>query len=257
MKKKNYDKYNEEEIINLKEGGAILHRILRDLEKEFVPGIKTIEIDVMAEKAILAAGCVPVFKNYKPVGAKYPFPASSCISINEEVAHGLPGERVIKEGDIVSLDIGLRYKGLVVDSAISFGVGAITEREQKLIDVTRVACDIGIAQIKSGVYINEIGKAIEKYVKKEGFNVVAILCGHAVGREVHSDPYIPHIDMGEKGERLEEGMVLAIEPHISTGNGRISLSKKDDWTYLSDDKGKTAQFEHTVLVTKDGFEVLT
>jgi methionyl aminopeptidase len=257
MKKAEFSTYNEKEIEILRRGGEILHRILRNAKDYFVPGVRTIDIDVKIESDIRSAGAEPVFKNYKPEGAKYPFPASSCISINEEVAHGLPGERVVKFGDLVSLDVGIRYGGFVVDSAISFGVGELTVREKRLIDITEIACNKGIEKIKAGAHVNDIGKVIEEYVRSTGFTVVDILCGHAVGRSVHEEPYIPHIDMGYKGEMLKEGMVVAIEPHISTGNGKIYLNPKDNWTYLSKDGAKTAQFEHTVLVKKDGFEVLT
>jgi methionyl aminopeptidase len=255
--KKKFTTYNEEEIKILKEGGKILNQILLETKDFCTEGKTTKEIDLFAEQKIISQNAIPVFKNYTPTGASYPFPACICISINEEVAHGIPSNRILKKGDIVSLDIGIRFGGLVVDSAISFGIGEVSDKEKKLLKVTEIALNLGIEKVKAGENVNEIGKVIESYVKKEGFSVVGILCGHAVGKKIHEEPYIPHIDMGYKAETLLEGMVIAIEPHISMGNGRIHLSKKDDYTYISDDGSKTAQFEHTILVTKKGFEILT
>jgi methionyl aminopeptidase len=242
------------------------------LKKEFIEGRTTWEIDELAEQMIKEMGDIPVFKNYKPTGAKYAFPCTICISINDEVAHGIPSKnKIIKNGDLVSIDLGLRHKGLVVDSAISFLVGEEngfgTMPEKKLLSVTKKAMEIGIDNCLAGNYVNDIGKAIEEYVISESkilqkiagkkIEIVDILCGHAVGRVVHAEPLIPHVDMGKKGEKLSEGMVLAIEPHIALGNGDIYLSKEDDWTYKTRDKSKTAQFEHTILITKDGPIILT
>lgn len=257
MKKSKFDIYTNEEIEILRAGGKILHDLLRDFQKEFVPGRTTGEIDKMVEKAILDKGCIPVFKNYTPFGAGYPYPASSCISINEEVTHGIPGDRVIQDGDLVAFDVGIKYQGFVLDSAISFGVGNITDKEKKLIQVGEAALDVAISQIKSGVRTRVIGVATDKFVRSSGFRVSADLCGHGVGRKIHSEPIIPHIDIGEKGDLLEEGMVIAIEPHVSMGSGDIILKKGNDYTCYAKDGAKAVQFEHTVLVTKDGFEVLT
>lgn len=250
-------KYSEKEIEILKEGGKRLAHILNVLGENCVPGMVAKELDSLAEKMILKNGDIPVFKNYKPVGADYPFPASLCVSINDVVAHGIPKDEILKEGDVVSLDLGLRHNGLVVDSAISVIVGKGSEREQKLLEVTKIALEIGIDKCRHGARINDIGVAIEKYVKSEGFTVVDILCGHAVGKEIHSEPIIPHVDMGEKGEKIKVGMVLAIEPHISMGSGQISLSPKDRWSYVADDGAKSAQFEHTILVTEGDPVILT
>ncbi len=252
-------KYTEKEIETLKEGGRRLAHILEMLGQNCVPGMKALDLDLLAEKMILENGDIPVFKNYKPRGAQYPFPASLCVSINDVVAHGIPKDQILQEGDVVSLDLGLRHNGLVVDSAISVVVGDHSKfpEEVRLLDVTRKALQIGIDNCKAGGNINDIGIAIEKFVTLSGFTVVDILCGHAVGREIHSEPIIPHIDMGEKGEKIKEGMVLAIEPHLSMGNGQISLSTKDSWSYTADDGAKSAQFEHTILVTKDGAIILT
>jgi methionyl aminopeptidase len=187
------------------------------------------------------------------------------VSINDVVAHGIPKEEILKEGDVVSLDLGLRHEGLVVDSAISILVGQAKNfpEESKLREATKKALDIRIAKCVPGNRVNDVGIAIESFLKdfnKENnvnFSVVDILCGHAVGREIHSEPIIPHADFGPGGERIKEGMVLAIEPHISVGNGQISLSSKDAWSYIADDSTKAAQFEHTILVTKENPVILT
>jgi methionyl aminopeptidase len=258
-------KYSEKEIEILKEGGRRLAHILEVLGQNCVEGMVAKKLDELAEKMILENGDIPVFKNYKPYGAVYPFPASLCVSINDVVAHGIPNDQILKAGDVVSLDLGLRHNGLVVDSAISVLVhpsgGWVPE--QKLLEVTKKALEVGIDKCRIGNDVNEVGKAIEKFVEKFSeesginFTVVDILCGHAVGKEIHSEPIIPHVDMGEKGGKIKEGMVLAIEPHISLGSGMISLSRKDAWSYLADDGAKAAQFEHTILVTKDGPVLLT
>jgi methionyl aminopeptidase len=232
------------------------------------------ELDQLAEKMILENGDIPVFKNYKPHGASYPFPASLCVSINDVVAHGIPKNEILKAGDVVSLDLGLRHGGLVVDSAISVLVaprGATSMSfpgELQLLEVTKKCLEIGIAQCVVGNRVNDVGIAIEKYLNEENtkeenkknnlrFAVVDILCGHAVGREIHSEPLIPHADYGPGGERIKEGMVLAIEPHISLGSGEISLSPKDAWSYVADDGAVAAQFEHTILVTDKEPVILT
>lgn len=257
--------YTETEIEILKEGGKRLAGILDWLGAECKAGVTAKYIDELAEKKVLENGDVPVFKNYKPHGAKYSFPATICISVNEVVAHGIPTPDIIfKNGDVVSLDLGFRHKGLVVDSAITVIVGEKIEngvsnypKQRKLLEVTKQALLIGINECRVGKRVNDVGIAIEKFVVESGFNVVDVLCGHAVGREIHSDPQIPHADYGRGGPKFVEGMVVAIEPHISLGSGEIFLSSKDSWSYITNDGSATAQFEHTVLISKDGPVALT
>jgi methionyl aminopeptidase len=267
--------YTEEEVVILKVGGKRLRSILELLGKECREGVTGKEIDVMAEKIVLENGDIPVFKNYKPHGAQKPFPATICISVNDVVAHGIPNDFPFKNGDAISLDLGFRHEGLVVDSAISIIVGSdlgtplskgvdtsaseVTgdfSKEQKLLDVTKKALEIGIQQCQVGNRVNAVGAAIEEYVVTQGMNVVDVLCGHAVGRKIHDDPQVPHADYGPGGPKIQEGMVLAIEPHISLGSGEVYLSS-DLWAYKTTDRAKTAQFEHTILVTKDGPIILT
>jgi methionyl aminopeptidase len=258
-------KYSEKEIEILKEGGKRLAYILEVLGENCVEGMMAKTLDELAEKMILENGDIPVFKNYKPHGASYPFPASLCVSINDTVAHGIPKDEILKAGDVVSLDLGLRHNGLVVDSAISVLVGNHKNftYEEKLLECTKKALEVGIEQCVVGNRVNDVGIAIEKFLKKYNqendvnFSVVDILCGHAVGREIHSEPIIPHADFGPGGEKFKEGMVVAIEPHISMGNGQISLSKKDAWSYMADDGAKSAQFEHSILITEGKPVLLT
>lgn len=262
-------KYSEKEIEILKEGGKRLAHILEVLGENCVEGMIAKKLDELAEKMILENGDIPVFKNYKPRGASYPFPASLCVSINHVVAHGIPKDEVLKAGDVVSLDLGLRHNGLVVDAAISVlvkspgapleGGDSAFEQEKKLLEVTKKCLEIGIAECVVGKRVNDVGIAIEKFLKEKNpdFTVVDILCGHAVGREIHSEPIIPHADFGPGGEKFKEGMVVAIEPHISLGNGQISLSKKDAWAYIADDGAKAAQFEHTILITSEKPIIIT
>jgi methionyl aminopeptidase len=187
------------------------------------------------------------------------------VSINDVVAHGIPKDEILKKGDVVSLDLGLRHNGLVVDSAISVLVGSDTNfsEEKKLLEATKKALEVGVEQCVAGNRVNDVGIAIEKFIKNfnyengVNFSIVDILCGHAVGHEVHSEPTIPHADFGPGGERFKEGMVVAIEPHISMGSGQISLSRKDAWAYIADDKAKAAQFEHTILITNGKPVILT
>jgi methionyl aminopeptidase len=255
--KKRFDTYSVEELEILKEGGKILHDILQDSKKLFVVGKTTGEIDKEVEKMIAERGAEPAFKNYTPHGAGYPYPNVSCISINEEVTHGVPGDRIVQDGDLVSLDVGIRHKGLVLDAAVSFGVGNISEKEKKLLEVGERALSVALDQVRSNIYTNDIGKATEKYVRSQGMRVVYELCGHGVGRKVHSDPYIPHIDLGRKGDQLYEGMVIAVEPHITYGSGKIYLKKGNDYTLYAGDGAKAVQFEHTVYIDKDGPIILT
>lgn len=249
--------YTEAEIAILKEGGKRLAVILEFLGEKCKEGITGKEIDALAEKLVLDNGDIPVFKNYKPEGANTPFPATICISVNNVVTHGIPNDIPFKNGDVISLDLGFRHGGLVVDSAITIIVGEADKQKTKLLLVTKKALEIGINECKAGQRISNVGIAIEKYVVENGFNVVDILCGHGVGREIHSEPQIPHADYGHGGPKFTEGMVVAIEPHVSTGSGEIHLSPIDKWAYLTNDGSITAQFEHTILITKDGPVILT
>ena len=247
-----------DEIEILREGGHKLAFVLSRIVKEVRPGISTKKLDDIAEEGIRAAGGEPAFKGYKAFGAKTAYPGTVCTSINEEVVHGIPSiERVLAEGDIIGLDIGMKYKGLYTDTAVTVPVGEIDAEAKELIDVTREALAVGIATIRIGRYVGDIGSAIEAYVNNEGnYGIVKDLVGHGVGHAVHEEPAVPNYASGGNGQKLKEGMVLALEPMITLGTWKVDI-KKDHWTWVTRDGSRSAHFEHTVVVTKDGAEILT
>ena len=247
---------NIEEINMLREGGKILASVLYEAAKKSVPGMKTTELDKLAEKMIKEAGGRSSFKNYKTQDDKFPYPASLCVSINEEVVHGVPGERVLKDGDIVSLDLGMEYKGFYTDMAITVPVGKASEQAKKLIKTTQESLNLGIMAVKSEAFTGDVGYAIQSFAEKNGFNVVRKLVGHGLGREAHESPEIPNFGLKRKGEILREGEVIAIEPMITAGRHDIYLDK-DLWTWKTKDGSLSAHFEHTIIVTKTGAEIIT
>ncbi|HUD02424.1 MAG TPA: type I methionyl aminopeptidase [Candidatus Paceibacterota bacterium] len=247
----------ENEIKNLRTGGKLLARVLRELSAMVEPGITTASLDIAAEKIIREGGGVPAFLNYLPEGGAYPFPATLCISLNDEVVHGIPStERVLKNGDMISLDLGLSYNGYFVDSARTLCVGEGDATAQKLIEATKEATMAGIKAARVGNRVGDIGAAIEEVAKKYHFEVVEDLGGHAVGKEVHETPYIPNEGVPGTGPKLQEGLVIAIEPMLAEGKGAITLME-DEWTYRMRDKKRCAHVEHTIIITKKGPEILT
>ena len=247
---------NIEDINKLREGGKILASVLREAASRALPGAKTTELDKLAEKIIKEAGGRPSFKNYKTADDKIPYPASLCVSINEEVVHGIPGERVLKDGDIVSLDLGMEYKGFYTDSAVTVSVGEASEQAKKLIETTKESLNLGIMAVKNGAFTGDIGYAIQSFAEKNGFNVIRKLVGHGLGRKAHESPEVPNFGLKRKGEILREGEVIAIEPMITAGRHDIYLDK-DLWTWKTKDGSLSAHFEHTVIVTKNGTEIIT
>lgn len=246
------------EIELLRESGKRLAKALDTVEKAVRPGISTLELDRIAEEAIRARGDSPAFLNYRPEGANKPYAHTLCISVNDEVVHGIPRKnKILKDGDIVGLDLGLAHEGLITDSARTVPVGEVSEKAQKLLEVTKGALEAGIAAARAGNYSGDIGVAIEKMATLHGFSVIRELGGHGVGNKVHEDPFIPNF--GKKagqGTRLEAGMVLAIEPMINLGNRFVSLAK-DGYTIRTTDGSPSAHFEHTILVTDGEAEILT
>lgn len=248
---------SKKEIEILAEGGKRLAEILRNVAKSVKPGITTKELDNIAEMLILSSGGIPSFKGYKAFGAGTAYPASLCTSVNDEVVHGIPSEkRVLKEGDIIGLDIGMSYQRLFTDTALTVGVGVIDGASQRLIGVTKGALAVGIAQVRPGAYVGDIGGAIQTYVESHGFGVVRELVGHGVGHKVHEEPEIPNWGKRGRGIRLCEGMVLALEPMVTAGKHYIVL-ESDEWTWKTKDHSRAAHFEHTMVVMKDGARVLT
>lgn len=246
-----------EEIRILRESGRNLSHALDMLEKAVRPGISTADLDQLAEDTIRAGGDVPAFLNYTPDGAERPFPATLCISVNDEIVHGIPREDcILKDGDIVSLDLGLVHEGMTTDSARTVAVGGIEKDSQKLLDTTRQSLLEGIAVVKPGARIGDIGFAIQSYVKPFGYGIVKELGGHSVGHAVHEPPYIPNFGKKGTGEMIEEGMVLAIEPMLNAGSRSI-IQLDDGYTIKTADGAPSAHFEHTIFVTNEGTEIVT
>ncbi len=248
----------ESEIERLRKGGPILADILRQVAKKVVPGITTGELNEYAHALITEAGHKPAFLNYKPEGADFPYPASLITSVNAEVVHGIPGDKVLKEGDIVALDLGLNYEGVFLDHAITVPVGAKTApKDKELIAVTEQALYKGIEAIVPGATVGDIGHAIESYVKPYKLGIVRSLSGHGVGRAIHEDPFVPNYGKPGKGAKLEPGMVIAIEPMLTRGSEDI-VTMRDGYTLKTIDNSRSAHFEHTVLITESGEpEILT
>jgi methionyl aminopeptidase len=248
----------QKEIEDLRQAGKYLAEVLHELSEMVAPGVSTATLDQEAEKAIRSRGAVPAFLGYKPDGAEVPFPAVLCVSINEEIVHGIPHEsKVLMDGDIVTLDLGLSYEGFFVDSAVTLPVGDVSSEDEELMLATREALDASIAAVQAGGHLGDIGAAVEEVAKRRKFAIVEDLGGHAVGKAVHEQPFIANYGKKGKGEKIVEGMVLALEPMFSLGSPRIVLDEEDQWTYRTADGSRSAHFEHTILVTKDGVEILT
>ncbi len=246
---------NEHDIAILRESGKRLAAVLEAVAKEVKPGVTTGYLDQFVYKMITDMGDKPAFLNYKPFGADYPYPGSICISVNDEVVHGIGGDRVLVEGDIVGLDGGVTHKGMISDSALTVAVGKISDEDQELMNVTRNALMAGIKAAKCGNYVNDISKAIEKAIPKK-YGIVKILSGHGVGYKVHEEPYVPNFDDGVKGPKLVPGLVLALEPMVNHGTDEVFL-EEDGYTFTTKDNKKSAHFEHTILITEGEAEILT
>jgi len=246
-----------EEIEIIREGGKRLATVLNKVKEIIKPGISTWDLDQYALKLIREMGDEPAFLNYKPYGAKTAYPASLCVSINEEVVHGIPNKnKILQEGDIVSIDLGLKHKNLFTDMAMTVGVGEISNGSKKLLDDTKKALEVGISVAREGNRIGDIGNAIESFIKTHKYGIVEVLAGHGVGKAVHEDPYIPNFGKAGKGEKIKRGMILAIEPMINSGTKNVVLDK-DGWTFYTADRKKSAHFEHTILITNGDPEILT
>jgi len=245
-----------EEIAIMRAGGKILAQVLHELSAVVRPGITTNSLDQLARELIQQyPGATPAFLGYAPDGNKK-YPAAICVSVNDEIIHGLPAERIIKEGDIVTLDLGIQYQNYFTDAAVTVAVGGVSALARTLLEATREALEIGLAEAKAGNTTGNIGAAIEGYIKKQGFAVVKEFAGHGVGRSVHEPPLVPNYGRAGEGEALQTGMTLAIEPMVVAGKGRAVL-RPDGWTYATVDGSLAAQFEHTVEITANGPEVLT
>lgn len=247
----------EEEVAAMRRGGEILADVLVRLAAMVVPGADAAALNREAERLIATHGATPLFLGYRPEGATSPYPAALCVSINDEVVHAIPYKgKIIKDGDVVSLDLGVWYEGMCVDSALTVAAGTVPARTQKLIAVTNNALYEGIAVVRAGARLGDIGHTIQQCIEREGFSVVRELAGHGVGHHAHEEPMILNFGKKGTGEPLVAGMTIAIEPMVTSGDWRIKTDK-DGWGIRTMDGSVSAHFEHTVLVTENGCEILT
>ncbi len=242
--------YSPREIELLKRSNAIVAEVFRELKKAVEPGITTKELDQIVEKTILSRRAFPAFKGYRG------FPASLCVSINEEVVHGIPSQRKLKEGDLVSLDVGVNLNGYFGDGAITLAIGEVDGEARRLLDVTERALYLGIEKAKVGNRLFDISYAIQAWVESHGFSVVRDFVGHGIGRDLHEEPQIPNFGPPHQGPRLEKGMVFALEPMVNEGTYEVRILS-DGWTVVTADGRRSAHFEHTIAITDGGVEILS
>jgi len=240
------------EIDLMKDAGRIVALALREIKKAARPGVSTLHLDAVAERVIREEGAIPAFKGYRG------FPANICVSVNEEVVHGIPGERVLCSGDIVSVDVGVKFKGYYGDGAITIPVGTINKERKELLDVAQDALKRAIEKARAGAKLKEVSAAIQDTAESHGFSVVRKYVGHGIGRKMHEEPQVPNfVDESFKLDlTLKPGMTLAIEPMVNVGTFDVK-EKKNGWTVVTADGKPSAHFEHTIAVTEDGAEVLT
>ena len=246
---------NKGDIEGIRMSGKLLSRALLALKEKVVAGVRLSSLDEYARKFLKGEKAYPVFLNYRPEGAEKPYPAAICTSVNEKVVHGIPNAYVVREGDLLKIDIGVKYNGYVTDAAITVGVGSVSRVAKKLMEVTEQSLYRGIGVCVSGNTLGDIGNAIESFAKKNRFSVIRELTGHGVGFELHEEPTVYNFGKPGTGMKLREGMVLAIEPMISTGSPDII--QLPDESYATSDGSLSAHFEHTVAITENGTEILT
>jgi methionyl aminopeptidase len=242
------------EIEKMRQAGRIVAEVLALVESELKPGVSTAHLDRIAERHIRSAGAVPSFKGYGH--RSNPFPASLCISIDDEVVHGIPGERLIRDGQVVSVDAGAIYDGWHGDGARTFVVGPLDPKVKELVDATRLAMMAGIAAAVPGAHLGEISAAIEDVATPHGYGIVRQFVGHGIGTEMHQEPQVPNYRTGARGMKLAAGICLAIEPMLTLGSHEVEV-KPDGWTVITSDGSLAAHFEHTIAVTDNGPEILT
>lgn len=239
-----------QEIQIMAEGGKILASAVKEIEKQAKPGVTTFELNKACEAFILSKGAKPAFKGHEG------FPYSLCASVNENIVHGFPSGYVLKQGDVLGLDLGVLYKGFYTDMAVTIAVGKVSPEAKKLINVTKKCLEIGIKKVKPGNTIGDIGSAVQKFAESQKFSVIRDLCGHGIGRGLHEEPKIPNFGKPKTGEELKEGMVICIEPMITAGGFEL-VKAADGYGYAAKDGSLTAHFEHTIAITKKGARVLT
>lgn len=241
---------SDREIELMRKAGNVVGRVFERLEKEIEPGVKTRQLDQIAAEMIKSSGGRAAFLGYKG------FPGNICASINDEIVHGIPGERALAEGDIIGLDIGVELEGYYSDAAATFAVGKISQEARQLIDATERSLYLGIEQARAGNRVSDISYAIQTFVERHGFSVVRAFVGHGIGSNMHEEPEVPNFGPPNKGVKLEPGMTLAIEPMVNQGTYKVSILE-DGWTAVTEDGKLSAHFEHTILVGEEGPQILT
>jgi methionyl aminopeptidase len=245
------------ELAIMDEANALVQRILDELEQRIRPGMTTMEIDAFAEREIRGAGAIPAFKGYPHRGDGHDFPGTVCSSVNAEVVHGIPSPHVVlREGDTVSIDLGVRLRGFYGDGARTYPVGRITPADQRLLDVTQASLELGVQQARPGNRVSDIGHAIQSHVEAHGYSVVREFVGHGIGSALHEEPQVPNFGEPGRRERLVPGLVLAIEPMVNAGGPDVVLSAEDGWTARTRDGSRSAHFEVSVAITEEGPWVL-
>jgi methionyl aminopeptidase len=249
---------SKDEIITLREGGRRHAAILAELASRLADGVSTLTLEEEAMRLIREYGDTPAFLGYTPAGARRAFPAALCVSVNDEIVHGIPNEaeRLIRDGDLVSLDLGLIHNGLITDAAVTVGVGAVDDEGRRLLDTAKRALEAGCAAAKGGGHVGDIGAAISEVVGESGFTLAKDLAGHGVGYAVHEDPFVPNFGRRGEGEALVEGMVIAIEPMVNAGRPEIK-TLSDGYTIVTKDGKRSVHFEHTVAITEKDNIILT
>lgn len=238
------------QIDKMRQAGILVAQTLDLMERLAKPGVRTIDLDAAAEEFILSKGAIPAFKGYMG------YPATLCVSVNDEVVHGIPGDRKLEEGQIVSVDVGVNCDGWYGDAARTLCIGSVSAEAQRLLDVTKEALKRGIAQAKAGNRLGDISSAVQKYAEEHGYSVVRELVGHGIGQRMHEEPQVPNFGRANTGPELKAGMVLAIEPMLNVGGCEVSFDS-DKWTVRTADGSLSAHFEHTVAITENGPEILT
>lgn len=248
---------NNKEIAQMREAGRLVAETFQMIGEYIKPGVTLAELDKLAEDHLRSKGALPLYKDYRGNPPDNPpFPGVICASINDEICHGIPDGRALKEGDIVGVDIGLRYRGYCGDACVTYAVGQIAPEAQRLLDIAQKCLEIGIAAARPGAYLNDIGRAIEAYARQQHVSVVREWGGHGLGKTLHEPPSVSHVAEQSRGPKLRPGMVFTIEPMINLGTHEWYLLD-DGWTVVTADRALSAQFEHTVAITKNGPQILS
>jgi len=242
------------EIEIMRRANVIVAEVLQELKKRVAPGVTTLELDAIAEEFTLKKNAIPAFKGYNVAGRIYP--RCLCASVNDEIVHGIPSNRALREGDIIGLDYGVIYEGFYGDSAITVGVGKVSEEAQRLMDVTEQSLYRGIEELVDGKRLGDLGAVVQRVAENAGYSVVRAFVGHGIGKKLHEEPPVPNYGEPDRGLRLKEGMVLAIEPMVNAGSYEVEI-KEDGWTAVTKDGRLAAHFEHSVAITKNGPYILS